>query len=150
MELSLKRFSSQSDDTLGVLSIGGTLECFTLEDEFREVKVPGETRIPAMRFEIVLRDEGGMNERYTRKYPYHQGMLWLKNVPNFEYVYIHIGNDEGQTAGCILVGDGVYTNVVRNGALLRSEIAYERLYKKIIDAMERGERVWITISDSKL
>jgi len=50
MKLEVLRFSSDSDSTLGVL-FDTTNErkflCFTLEDEFREIKISGETRIPS-------------------------------------------------------------------------------------------------------
>ena len=41
MKLELKRFSSQSDTTLGLLFADGAFECFTLEDEYRSQKVKG-------------------------------------------------------------------------------------------------------------
>ena len=39
MKIELKRFSSQSDTTLGLLFVDGEFECFTLEDEYREEKI---------------------------------------------------------------------------------------------------------------
>ena len=50
MKLEVIRFSSQSESTLGMLfdvTNGKKFLCFTLEDEARETKVKGETRIPA-------------------------------------------------------------------------------------------------------
>jgi len=44
MKLELKRFSGQSDTTLGLMFVDGEFECFTLEDEYRADKVKGETR----------------------------------------------------------------------------------------------------------
>ena len=50
MKLEVLRFSSQSDSTLGLLfdvTNGREFLCYTIEDEARETKVMGETRIPA-------------------------------------------------------------------------------------------------------
>ena len=50
----LFRFSSGSVSTLGLimadLNDGKVFRCFTLEDEYREAKVSGETRIPAGKY----------------------------------------------------------------------------------------------------
>lgn len=145
MFLKLVRFSETKDDTLGLLFVDGILECYTLEDEFREKKVPGETRIPAGLYQILFRENTPMANRYMERYEWHYGMLELQDVPGFSNIYIHIGNTDNDTAGCILVGDCAYTNVRKNGAIGRSAIAYEHLYKKISRALERGEQVWISI-----
>ena len=65
------RFSSQEDSTLGMLfdvTDGRKFLCFTLEDEARDEKVKGETRIPAGTYKIKLRNEGGYHNRYVKKY----------------------------------------------------------------------------------
>ena len=65
-----------------------------------------ETCIPEGEYEIKLRTVGGFNERYTKKYPtMHRGMLWLQDVPGFEYILIHQGNTDEHTSGCLIVGD---------------------------------------------
>lgn len=153
MELELSRISSGSESSLGYISIkqgvASYFECFTCEDERRNIKVNGRTRIPAGRYEIKLRNEGGMTRRYDR-FDYHKGMLWLHNVPDFNFVYIHIGNNHEDTEGCILVGDGAHSDAsLGGGSISRSAIAYERLYKKIIDAMQK-ESVFITIKDESV
>ena len=76
--------------------------CFTLEDQRRlGEKVAGETSIPLGTYEIKLRTEGGMHEKYLRQFMElpHQGMLHLQNVPDFEWVYLHIGNTDDDTLG---------------------------------------------------
>ncbi len=147
MELEILRYSGGQDATLGLLfELGWTrrLWCFTLEDERREVKVHGETRIPAGRYEIKLRAQGTMNTRYKARYPWHRGMLWLQNVPGFEWIYIHTGNTDDHTDGCPLIGD--YRDE-ENRTLGGSRDAYRRVYPRITEAMQRGERVWVTVVD---
>ena len=77
----------------------------------------------------------------------HKGMLELQDVPDFKYVLIHIGNDELDTAGCILVGDSSYQNVTKKGNVRGSTNAYRRIYPPIAAALERGEDVLIDIVD---
>lgn len=143
MELLLRRQKTQPDHTHGDLFVRGAWECHTLEDEYRINKVYGETRIPSGRYLIELRTEGGMHGRYKERFaPLHRGMLWLRGVPNFEFVYIHIGNDDEDTDGCILVGK------TRSGdKILRSAEAYTELYTSVVAAMDSGEVVWIIIQD---
>ena len=153
MELLLQRFSTGDESTLGILhefddyDVDRTFQCFTMEDQPNEPKVPGETRIPAGRYRILLRKEGGMNARYTEKFDGHAGMLWLQDVPDFTWVYIHYGNYHGDTEGCILVGDGCQSNVFEDGMVMSSVVAYTRLYDGIVAALHDGEQVWINIED---
>lgn len=146
IELVLQRKKSNAHETWGELRHAGKLLCYTLEDEKRAVKVWGETRIPAGKYDILLRTWGGHDTRYSKKFAFHKGMLQLKNVPGFTAILIHIGNTEKDTAGCILVGSKVNT---QNGrfSLLRSTDAYTTIYPNIANALERGETVTITIKD---
>ena len=71
MELEVLRFSSQKDSTNGVLFdvTEGKRKflCYTLEDEYREEKVMGETRIPSGTYNITLRTTGGFHGRYVKE-----------------------------------------------------------------------------------
>jgi hypothetical protein len=145
MLIKLLRYGHNFDSSGGALITDGVFHCHIAEDEPREIKVPGETRIPAGNYEIKLRDTGNMHDRYQLTYPWHRGMLWLQDVPNFEWIYIHPGNVESQTDGCILCG---YTAFSRNGfALGRAEAAYKDLCLKVYAAFDRGEQVHINIVD---
>jgi len=153
MELEVLRFSSQKDSTNGLLFdvTGGKRKflCYTLEDEHREDKVKGETRIPAGTYKIILRTTGGFHARYEKKYgSMHKGMLWVREVPNFEYILIHTGNTDEHTAGCLLVGNSQQTNFgSSDGFIGSSGDAYKRIYPAIAAAIEKGEEVSITYTD---
>ena len=124
MKLEVQRFSSQSNSTLGMLfDVTGTPKflCYTLEDEFRENKVSGETRIPSGTYNVTLRTEGGFNERYTEKF--------------------------GASAGCLLVGDSQTQNITKNGFIGSSTDAYKRVYPQIADVLVNGGEVCITYVD---
>jgi hypothetical protein len=152
MKLEVQRFSSQSNSTLGMLfdiTDKPIFLCYTLEDEFREVKVSGETRIPSGTYNITLRTEGGFNERYTEKFgsSFNKGMLWVRDVTNFEYILIHIGNTDKDSSGCLLVGDSQTQNITKNGFIGASTDAYKRIYPKIADVLVSGGKVDITYVD---
>jgi hypothetical protein len=144
MRLLVDRFKNNGDTTIGSLSIDDVFECYTLEDEPRTEKVYGETRIPAGTYDIQLRKEGGFHERYKERFPvFHVGMLWVKNVPGFEYILIHCGNTDKDTAGCLLVGESI-----DNWTLVNSTKAYENMYKQVASALLAGESVTIEYQDN--
>lgn len=148
MEVTVERLSGGNDSTLGALFIDDKFACFTCEDQFQTKKVYGETRIPAGRYQLKLRREGRFHQRYAAKFPgFHLGMLWLQDVPGFEYVLIHIGNTDDDTAGCILVGFGGETNDQGGGKITNSTLAYTSIYPKIAIPLDRGQEVFINIVD---
>lgn len=149
MDIEVFRYSSGKNDTLGLMFIDCEFQCYTLEDEYRSKKVFGETRIPSGTYTLRIRDEGGFHNKYSKKFgtKFHKGMLELVDVPNFKYVLIHIGNDDDDTAGCLLVGDSVNNNKVKDGFVSSSTSAYKRIYPKIIDALLNEEEVNIIIKD---
>jgi hypothetical protein len=153
MELEVLRFSSQKDSTNGILFdiTDGKRKflCYTLEDEYRDEKISGETRVPAGTYDLVLRKVGGFHSRYEKKYgSMHKGMLWVWDVPNFEYILIHTGNTDEHTAGCLLVGDTQQANFGDSDGMVGSSVnAYKRIYPPIAEAIESGKKVTITYTD---
>lgn len=152
MKLEVLRYSSQKDSTLGALFniTDGKKEflCYTLEDEYREIKIMHETRIPAGTYEITLRNFGGFHKKYSTRFPqFHKGMLWVRDVPGFQYILIHCGNDDDDTSGCLLVGDTQTNNITSDGFVGSSINAYRRIYPPIANALEAGEKVEITYTD---
>jgi hypothetical protein len=159
-EYQLQRFVSSKESTGGGLFLLGhynvyappvavsqDFKCFVVEDQWqRGPKVPGETRIPAGRYELKLRTEGGMHTTYAAKYTWHKGMLWLQGVPGFEWVYIHTGNKESETDGCLLTGDGLVRTTEGEYETTGSVASYTRLYREIVESMER-EQVFVTVVD---
>ena len=161
MELEVIRFSNGTDSTNGILleldrtannPHGEGFRCkrkflaYTLEDEQRDKKVYGETRIPNGTYELALRKVGGYHQKYSKRFPdIHIGMLHVTNVPGFEYILIHCGNTDEHTAGCLLVGDSQENNqITTNGFIGKSTQAYKRIYPRIAEAIECGEKVIIT------
>lgn len=152
MKLLLERISGGPDSTIGCLYIDGRFEVFTCEDQHQAAeKVCGETRIPAGTYWLALRKYGGFHDRYSQRFAdIHRGMLELKSVPNFQHILIHVGNDDDDTAGCILVGTGANCAKEGGGSITSSVRAYKHIYPRIAAALERGEDVSINIRDRDL
>ena len=146
--LRLLRYSDDGETTIGMLTINNKFYCYTLEDTFHEEKIPKETRIPAGTYIIdYLREETPstkkMRELYNEWFMYH---LELKNVPNFNYVYIHNGGTHNDTEGCILVSDSL--NVSSDKTFLsNSRETFRRLYIYLSEQLNNSIPVRIIIHD---
>jgi len=154
MKYEVLRVSSQKDSTSGLLfevdNGKRTFLCYTLEDEQRDVKVWGETRIPAGTYKLELRTEGGFHNRYLSRYgaSFHKGMIWVKDVPGFEWILWHAGNTDEQTAGCLLLGNSQESNIVKkDGFIGASRDAYVFVYPRVVAAIESGLNVEVEYID---
>ena len=76
----------------------------------------------------------------------HKGMLWLQNVPDFTFVYLHIGNDSAATRGCPLVGRVPNTSSSGEFRVYESTAAYRELYPKLAEPIAVGERVVLEVT----
>lgn len=130
MNLTLQREPSDDHRTFGKLYIDGQFCCHTLEDVVREVKIPGETAIPAGTYRITM-------EHSPRFGP---DTITVNKVPGFTGVRIHAGNTEADTHGCPLVG------LVRaDASILQSKAALADLKPEIAAALQAGEDVWLEV-----
>jgi hypothetical protein len=139
MKITVDRYLSDNDATLSKISIDDAFECYGLEDEYREVKKFGETRIPAGTYKVGIRTEGRFHNKYKNDFrDMHKGMLHVLDVPGFEYILIHVGNYEHNTDGCLLVGT---SRVETPGKMMvgSSVAAYKKFYPKVIDAALAGD-----------
>jgi len=164
MKLKVLRLGDSGDSTLSTFYINGILKSTGCEDEERTKKVFNETRVPNGIYSVKLREEGGFNARYKTKFNdpnskhymgngWHKGMLCIHNEEDwklcnngmtFQYVLIHIGNDDDDTAGCYLVGRSMNLSDFTIGD---STSAYKRIYPIIRDAILAGEEVTIEYVD---
>jgi hypothetical protein len=134
MELTLLREPTCEGFTRGQLFIDGVPECYTIEDQVRDVKIPGHTAIPAGRYRVVLTQ----SPRFKKVLPE------LLEVPGFKGVRIHSGNTAEDTEGCIIVGQ-------RQGkaGVFESRQAMLELMAALDSAVEVGEQIWITVLNAK-
>lgn len=116
MRLKLKRVAKKEEYTIGKLYIDGKYYCDTLEDTVRDLtvekKIPGDTAIPAGRYNVVVT----LSPRFGRELPR------LLNVPYFDGILIHRGNTAKDTAGCILVGENSQIGKVLNSTKYELEL----------------------------
>lgn len=153
MNFILQRFSDNRESTLGLLFKVGALisfKCYTLEDEFRESKVSKETRIPAGTYELVIqKQETPKTLSYRAKYPWFINHLMLKDVPGFVGIYIHVGNTDEDTDGCILLGDVAENNSIGEGKIANSTVAFKRFYADVYEFIDKGNKVTFEVRDEK-
>ena len=148
MKLKLLRYSDNGKSTLGLMFIDNKWACYCLEDEYRDVKVLGETRIPAGIYNIDFRKvDSGMTGKYRKQFSWFTWHLMLQNVPGFKYVYIHKGNKEKHTEGCILIADNANNNQIQDGFIGNSTQAFKRIYAIIADELNNGNEVEIEVID---
>jgi hypothetical protein len=138
MELTLQRSPSANGCTIGTLLVDGVHECYICEDEIREVpgrpvsewKIPGKTAIPAGRYRVKM----------TWSKRFQKMTQQILDVPGYEGVRIHAGNDAHDTEGCPLPGRRKTATGV-----LESVLACDALIPKIAKADQDGSEVWIDV-----
>ena len=131
MKLKLIRKYKCPNYTIGHLYINDKYFCDTLEDKVRELnsiedKIKHKTAIPKGKYKVVVT----MSPRFKRLLPL------LLNVPFFEGIRIHRGNDENDTSGCIIVGENKIKGKVINSTY------YE---KKLVELLKNEENIEIEI-----
>jgi hypothetical protein len=148
MDIIIKRISEDKDSTLGALYLDDCKEAFafTLEDEFRAEKVKGETRIPEGIYKLVINKAvTPLTEKYRSKYAWFKYHIILQDVKNFSNVYIHVGNYETHTDGCILLGTSATLRNDKSEFISNSASKFEEFYKIVYPLLERGELVRLNI-----
>ena len=128
IKLQLKRRFFATTYTIGTFSIDGVRFCDVLEDVNRDLnkdgdlndtnegKVYGETCIPFGTYKVVIT----MSNRFKKRLPL------LVDVPHFEGIRIHAGNDAVDTHGCLLVGENkVKGKVINSQATMAKLIEIE-------------------------
>lgn len=138
MKIRLERGESEHGATIGELYVDGAFECYTLEDEVREVegqpveawKIKGRTAIGRGTYPVGIT----LSARFKRDLPI------LGRVQGFEGVRIHPGNTSEDTEGCILPGQTRTDRTV--GA---SRAAFAALFSKIRGAIDQGDYVTIEV-----
>ena len=75
-----------------------------------------------------------MNQQYERKFEeIHEGMLEIVGIPNFRYVYLHVGNHHEHTAGCPLLGMSYGRDKQFHFQVTSSSLAYAKVYPVLLE-----------------
>ena len=133
MNLRVIREPSTAAATLGILLIDGVFTCWTLEDVVRPVKIPGETAIPAGRYDVRL----SLSQRFQKLLPE------ILAVPGFTGIRIHAGNTQADTHGCLLVG-----RIRAYDRVEESKLALMNVMEHLRRATTAGDPITITIEDT--
>ncbi|MBY0435094.1 MAG: hypothetical protein K2U26_13380 [Cyclobacteriaceae bacterium] len=129
MELELIR-SYEPDGTNGELRCNGKLVCYTIELPWLQNQ-RYISCIPEGRYEL--------RKRFVQKYGAH---LLVVDVPNRSWILIHPATDAKlHLKGCI----APVTNLIAPGKGSESRLANEKLKALVLQALERKEKVFMTI-----
>ena len=155
MNLVLKRYSNDGRSTAGLLFEKQDdpdrlrFLSHTLEDEERAIKIKGETRIPAGFYELAIkREETPLTLKCRKAYgTWFTYFIELLKVPGFNHVYIHAGNTDEHTDGCILLGrtSSILPGIMQT--LKESQLAVADFYSYAYPKLETGEKVFLVIED---
>ena len=153
MRLLVDRRWKKATYTIGILYVDGVRFSETLEDRDRGLKqsdpvgviqsgkVYGETAIPTGVYSVTM---DVVSPKYAAVAWYKKlcggRMPRLLSVKGFDGILIHPGNNPLDTLGCLLVGRNT-----KVGQLTESRATFEKLYKKMKAARDRGENITIEI-----
>lgn len=148
MKLKVIRYANSATDTLGALYVNNKFFAYTLEDEYRETKILNETRIPEGIYKVGWQEiNTPLTIKYKKRYKWFNKFIHVKDVPNFIGIYIHPGNTERDTGGCLLIGDTQSSNADGYGSIGKSLNATRRLYSLLEPILDKGEDITIEYID---
>lgn len=163
MNFILQRYSNviaNGGSTQGIFmekTLDSPFICHSIEDEKRDIKVAGDTRIPARFYELKIWNDGqNPNEwvlDHRAKYgDWFEYPIQLKDVPGFDGVLIHVGYAEKDTDGCLLLTDTIGNNSVDrllapNSLGAYSMDAVKRFYLKAYPVLKSGGKVFLEVRD---
>lgn len=157
--ITVERYNFKPDWTISRLFLGDVQTGFIVEDEIRDKKIRGETAIPYGRYLLGCRFSPKFSKEFywsdrtkrlitarefssglfnNQGYVPHE-LLWLLNIPNFEYVLIHWGNTDDDTDGCLIVGNSL--GIIKGQeAVLNSRITYQKIYPLLYPLVKAGKQ----------
>lgn len=131
---------------------------WVLEDQPREQKVKGETRIPADTYDLAIREFE--TEALKRHRIAYSELPWFKNNPTWRHIevtkvqgfsgiLIHAVGDDKDTMGCI--GPGYVFDMTKlNNQQAGSRLAVNDFYAITYPLLQVGKRVQIQIINEQL
>jgi len=134
--IKVERYIHKPDCEISKVYVRGQFFCYAIEDAAREVKIKKQTCIPVGTYELGVRHSPNFSPKLGHD------MIWVKNVPNYEFILIHHGNTVIDTDGCLILGKTIGTlqgkdGVVRD-AVLNSKPTYYEFYASVIEDIKAG------------
>lgn len=129
MEIKVIRNVFTEDTSIGDLFIDNNFTCHTLEDKDRglhnkmsleetaKIKVYGDTCIGYGKYEVDI--------TYSNKFAIHYPLVL--NVVGYSGIRIHCGVNEHHTLGCLLLGEAVVKDGLKN-----SQLAFYKFFEKLL------------------
>jgi hypothetical protein len=149
MNLLLQRYSQAGNSTQSIL-LAENLTFFShcIEDDSQGEK--GDKRIPAGDYKLTIqRTDTPLTIKHRAAYGewfrYH---IEVSGIVGFSGVYIHAGNDQNDSEGCLLLNDQMGNNSIQSakeGAF--SVQAIKRFYEKYYPLIDKGETIILKIKD---
>lgn len=153
MKIRVERKWPKPTYSIGRFYIDGIFYCNTLEDAdrglkqtdsldyIRSRKVANETAIPKGTYKVAMNVTSPKYAASSWYWSLCQGKVpRLLNVPGFDGILIHTGNNALQTSGCLLVGKNT-----KVGQLTESKDTFKKIYKLMKSAADKGEEITIEI-----
>lgn len=149
MKLLLKRIAKKDTYTIGKLYVDGKYVADTLEDkdkglrqdmsleEIKRIKVYGQTAIPTGTYKIDMNTVSPKFKDRSWAKPWKGKLPRLIDVPGYEGVLIHVGNQAQDSLGCVLVGQ----NKVK-GRVINSTATFGKLMSVLL---QDKDNITITI-----
>jgi hypothetical protein len=129
--IKVERFLHHPDCEIGRVLVNGEFVCFSIEDARRTTKIAGETCIPEGVYPLGTRH----SPKFSPKYGHD--MLWVKDVPGFDFILIHTGNTISDTEGCLIIGNKIGV-IDGKDAVLNSKATYLAFHASVFDAVQAG------------
>lgn len=157
--LIVERYDFEPDWTIGRLLINKVKDGFVVEDQIRKIgqpKVHGETAIPFGRYALSFRQSPKFSAKFlwsdahkklvwaTQRANFPEitdfrdhDLIWLKDVPNFQFILVHWGNTDKDTEGCLIVGAKLGMVEGREG-VVESRVYYQKMYERVYPIIKAG------------
>jgi hypothetical protein len=129
MKIFSKEIYRDEDTVISKVWINGDHECYILEDI--------DDLIPAGEYYVKPRKVlSPMTERYRKRFPWFEWHLELQDVPGRKYIYIHLGNFEYDTDGCLLTGQ--WNESSPRSYITDSTTTFKKFYNKVYQEAKAG------------
>ena len=140
-------FDEDDDSTRTKFYFNGEFKGYGVEDEHRDIKVKGETRVDNGLYEGGFRyspkfsrhyyrdDEGEIikarkrtTEALKKRFHTEHELFWVKDTPRHEFILWHWGNKDDNTDGCYCVGSSLHLFNDGQRGVGASRAKYEEIY----------------------